>query len=60
MLSSNQVDGEEDEESGWQWCVGSTVRMMDERSWTWKMGEADEESGRRWCVGSTVRMVDDG
>ena len=35
------------------------MRMMDERSWTWKMGEEDEESGRRWCVGSTVRMMDE-
>ena len=35
------------------------MRMMDERSWTWKMGEEDKESGRRWCVGSTVRMMDE-
>ena len=35
------------------------VRMMDERSWTSKMGEEDDESDRRWCVGSTVRMMDE-
>ena len=40
--------GEEDDESGRRWCVGSTVRMIDERSWASKMGEKDDESGRRW------------
>ena len=35
------------------------MRMMDERSWTSKMGGEDEKSGRRWCVGSTVGMMDE-
>ena len=47
---------------GRRWLIEQRawVRMMDERSWTSKMGEEDEESGRRWCVGSTVSMMDDG